>query len=183
MKRLISIMLTGLLFAANLANADKGDISVGASAARASVDANGLGTNVDGDADGWRLFGRYMFSKNFGIESGYSTLGTPDDNSLPSGWGVESDSFDLYAVGAYPVTERLDLFGKIGAARWNTEIEESETSESSTNSVDLAVGIGGEFDLTKKFAIRGEFSWFVEDAPVESLISLSGVYSFKVDDK
>ena len=183
MKRLISIMLTGLLFAANLANADKGDISVGASAARASVNVQDTLTNVDGDADGWRLFGRYMFSKNFGIESGYSTLGTPDDNSLPSGWEVESDSFDLYAVGAYPVTERLDLFGKIGAARWNTEIEESETSESSTNSLDLAVGIGGEFDLTKKFAIRGEFSWFDEDAPVESMISLSGVYSFKVDDK
>ena len=183
MKPLISIMLTGLLFAANLASADKGEISVGASASRASVNVNDPLASVDGDADGWRLFGRYMFSNKFGIEGGYGAFGTPDDNSLPSGWGVESNSLDLYAVGAYPVTERLDLFGKIGAARWNTEIEESETSESSTNSVDLAVGIGGEFDLTKKFAIRGEFSWFDEDAPVESMISLSGVYSFKVDDK
>ena len=58
MKRLISIMLTGLLFAANLANADKGDISVGASAARASVNVQDTLTNVDGDADGWRLSGR-----------------------------------------------------------------------------------------------------------------------------
>ncbi len=183
MRRLISTMFMGLLFAANLAIADKGGFSVGASAARATVGVKDTLANVDGDADGWRVFGRYMFSNNFGIEGGYSAFGTPDDNSLPSGWEVESNSFDLYAVGAYPVTESLDLFGKIGAAAWKTEIEESEISESSTNSVDLAVGIGGEFDLTKKFAIRGEFEWFDEDAPVKSMMSLSGVYRFKVDDK
>ena len=92
-----------LLLAANLASADEG-FSVGASVVRASVEAEGLGQTVDGDADGARIFGSYMFTRRFGIEAGYSDFGRPDDNTLPSTMEVETNSYDLSAVGVHTVS-------------------------------------------------------------------------------
>ncbi|MCZ6643766.1 MAG: outer membrane beta-barrel protein, partial [Gammaproteobacteria bacterium] len=117
-----------LLLSTNLASADEG-FSVGASVVRASVEAQGLGHTVNGDADGSRIFGSYMFTRRFGIEAGYSDFGRPDDNTIAPNVEVESTSYDLYAVGVKPVTDKLDLFGKLGLVRSDTEIEESETSE------------------------------------------------------
>ncbi len=151
-----------LLLAANLANADEG-FSIGASVARASVEAEGLGQTVDGDADGSRIFGSYMFTRRFGIEAGYSDFGRPDDNTIAPNVEVESNSYDLYAVGVQPVSEKLDLFGKIGVVSWNTEIEEDETTEVSSSSTDLALGIGAEYSVSERFAIRSEFEWVDSD--------------------
>ncbi len=168
-----------LLFAVNLANADEG-FSIGASVARATVEAQGLGVSVDGDADGSRVFGTYMFSKKFGIEGGYSAFGRPDDSTLASNVEVESNSYDLYAVGAYPVTEKLDLFGKIGLVHWYTEIELDETTEASVESTDLALGFGGEYGVSERFGIRAEFEWFDSDiSGAVRMVSLGGVFRFK----
>ncbi len=168
-----------LLLAANLASADEG-FSVGASVARASVEAEGLGQTIDGDADGARIFGSYMFTRRFGIEAGYSDFGAPDDNTLPSNLEVETNSYDLYAVGVHPVSENFDWFGKIGFVSWNTEIEEDETSEVSSSSTDLALGFGGEYSVSERFAIRSEFEWVNSDnSGAVRMVSLGGVFRFK----
>ena len=168
-----------LLLAANLASADEG-FSVGASVVRASVEAEGLGQTVDGDADGSRIFGSYMFTRRFGIEAGYSDFGRPDDNTIAPNVEVESNSYDLYAVGVHPVSEKLDLFGKIGFVSSNTEIEEDETAEVSSSSTDLALGFGGEYSVSERFAIRSEFAWVDSDnSGAVRMISLGGVFRFK----
>jgi len=181
-KHLILNALLGaltLLFAANLANAGEG-FSVGASVARASVEAEGLGQTIDGDADGARIFGSYMFTRRFGIEAGYSDFGRPDDNTIAPNVEVESNSYDLYAVGVQPVSEKLDLFGKIGFVSWNTEIEEDETSEVSSSSTDLALGFGAEYSVSERFAIRSEFAWVDSDnSGAVRMVSLGGVFRFK----
>jgi len=167
-----------LLLAANLASADEG-FSVGASVVRAS-EAEGLGQTVDGDADGARIFGSYMFTRRFGIEAGYSDFGRPDDNTIAPNVEVESNSYDLYAVGVHPVSEKLDLFGKIGFVSSNTEIEEDETAEVSSSSTDLALGFGGEYSVSERFAIRSEFAWVDSDnSGAVRMVSLGGVFRFK----
>ncbi len=168
-----------LLLSANLASADEG-FSVGASVTRASIEAMGLGQTVNGDADGSRIFGSYMFTRRFGIEAGYSDFGRPDDNTIAPNVEVESNSYDLYAVGVQPVTDKLDLFGKLGLVRSDTEIEESETSEVSSSSTDLALGFGAEYNLSERFAIRGEFEWIDSDnSGAVRMVSLGGVFRFK----
>ena len=168
-----------LLLSANLASADEG-FSVGASVTRASVEAMGLGQTVNGDADGSRIFGSYMFTRRFGIEAGYSDFGRPDDNTIAPNVEVESSSYDLYAVGVQPVTDKLDLFGKLGLVRSDTEIEESETSEVSSSSTDLALGFGVEYNLSERFAIRSEFEWVDNDkSGAVRMVSLGGVFRFK----
>lgn len=167
-----------LLLAANLASADEG-FSFGASVARASIEANGLGQTIDGEADGSRIFGRYMFTQKFGIEAGFSEFGRPDGNPIASNLEVESGSNDFYAVGVQPVTDKLDVFGKLGLVRSETEIEESEEIEVSSSSTDLALGFGAEYSLSERFAIRSEFEWIDSDkSGAVRMVSLGGVFSF-----
>lgn len=170
-----------LLFVANPANAGEG-FSIGVSAARATVDVKDVGVDVHGDANGWRVFGLYMINKNLGIEAGYSSLGRPDDNTLPSNLEVETDSYDLYAVGVYPMSQNFGLIGKIGFASWKTEteVDDDDTTETHHDSTDLALSFGGQYDMSERFAIRGEYKWFdSQDSGAVRMASLSGLFRFK----
>ena len=170
-----------LLFAANPAIAGEG-FSIGASAARATVDVKGGGVDVKGESNGWRVFGLYMINKNLGIEAGYSSLGEPDDNTIPSDMEVETDSYDVYAVGYYPMSEKFGLIGKAGVASWNTETEvgDDDSTETHHKSTDLALSFGGQYDMSERFAIRGEYKWFdSQDSGAVRMASLSGVFRFK----
>jgi len=168
-----------LLFAANLANAGEG-FSVGASAARAAVKVQDAGMDIDGDASGLRVFGQYMFNRNFGIEGGFSSFGEPNDNTIPSNMQVETEGYDLYAVAAYPMSENAGLFAKIGFASWNTETEVNDTNETHHRSTDLALSIGGEYEISEQFAIRAEIDWFdAATSGPENLLSLGAVWRFQ----
>lgn len=167
------------ILAVNLANAGEG-FSVGASATRAAVKVQDAGIDIDGDASGLRVFGQYMFNRNFGIEGGFSSFGEPNDNTIPSNMQVETEGYDLYAVAAYPMSENAGLFAKVGFASWNTETEVNDTNETHHSSTDLALSIGGEYELSEQFAIRAEIDWFdAATSGPENLLSLGAVWRFQ----
>ncbi|GJM27028.1 MAG: hypothetical protein DHS20C16_34430 [Phycisphaerae bacterium] len=154
--------------------------SIGLSAVRADIDVNEPGLNVNGEASGMRLFGLYEFNDNFGIEAGISSFDRPNDASIPATSEVEHESYDMFAVGTLPLTEKLDVYGKAGFVSSETEVEESELSEISSSSTDLALGFGGEYDLTNRLALRAEFQW--TDNPnsgAGNTMSLSGIFRFQ----
>ena len=170
-----------LLLTAGLANAGEG-FSIGASAARAAVDIQQDGIDINGDANGYRIFGLYMISKNFGVEAGFSAFGEPDDSRIPSDMEVEISSYDLFAVGKYPLGENFSLFGKAGFATSNTETEIGDDDETETHhqSTDLALGFGGQYDFGERFGIRSEIEWLNGvDAGAVRTLSVSGVWRFK----
>ncbi|MBT8098543.1 MAG: porin family protein, partial [Gammaproteobacteria bacterium] len=123
----------------------------------------------------------YMLNKNFGIEAGISSLGEPNDSSIPANMHVETEVYDVYAVGKYYASENLSFFGKAGFATSRTESEigdddETETNHSSTN---LALGLGGQYDISERFGIRTEMEWLDgKAAGLERVLSLSGVMRF-----
>lgn len=180
MKRSLIMITVGLLVAAAPAHAEKG-LSLGISAARANIDAMDVGGfDVDGDSTGMRVFALYEFNDRFGIEAGVSSFGKPDDSSIPSGVEVETESYDVYAVGHMPLSDKLDLFGKIGFVSGETEVEENEEFEHTVSSTDLALALGGEYELTKRISIRGEYQWAdATSSGAGRMLSLSGVWSFK----
>ncbi len=170
-----------LLFAANLANAGEG-FSIGASATRASVDVQDVGVDIDGDANGYRLFGAYMFNEKYGIEVGLSTFGEPNDSTIPSDMHVETSSYDVFGVASYPLSPNFSLIGKAGVAYSQTETEVGDDDETETrhSSTDLALGFGGEYEFSERFAIRGDVEWVnSKDAGAANMISLGGVWRFK----
>jgi len=166
-----------LLFAASAANAD--GFSAGVAAVRAPVSLEESGTLVDGDSSGWRVHGTYMFNKNFGIEAGLSKFGSPNDSTLPSDMHVDTESYDVYAVAAYPLGNNGALIAKAGYVAWDSETEVNDTNTAHQTSTDLALSFGGQYDMTEQFAIRAEMEWFDSAISGEMKYSLGGVIRFK----
>lgn len=169
--------LVSLLIAATAANAD--GFSAGVSAVRVPVNLEDAGTTIAGDSTGWRLHGSYMFNKNFGIEAGMSKLGSPNDKSLPSNMHVDTESYDVYAVLAYPMGDDASLIAKAGYVASNTETEVNDTNEAHQTNTDLALSFGGQYDMTEQFAIRAEMEWFESALSGELKYTLGGVVRFK----
>jgi len=166
-----------LLFAATAANAD--GFSAGVSAVRVPVNLEDAGTTIAGDSTGWRLYGSYMINKNFGIEAGMSKLGSPNDKSLPSNMHVDTESYDVYAVVAYPMGDDASLIAKAGYVASNTETEVNDTNETNQTNTDLALSFGGQYDMTEQFSIRAEAEWFDSALSGELKYTLGGVIRFK----
>jgi OOP family OmpA-OmpF porin len=164
-----------LVFAAGAAQAD--GFAVGVSGARAPMNVPEAG--VVGDASGWRVFGSYMFNKNFGVEAGLSKFEAPSGAPIPSNMHVDTEVYDVFAVVAYPIGEDLGLIGKVGYAAWNTETEVNDENGMHYKSRDLGLSFGGQYDISERFAVRGEFEWFESFASGELKYSLSGVFRFQ----
>lgn len=178
MKRLIRMAFAALTLSTGIAAAD--GFSIGLSAVRADIDVNEPGLNVNGEASGMRLFGLYEFNDNFAIEAGISSFDRPNDASIPATSEAEHESFDMFAVGTLPLTEKLDVYGKAGFVSSSTEVEESELSEVSSSSTNLALGFGGEYDLTSRLALRAEYQWTdSQNAGAGNVMSLSGIFRFQ----
>ena len=134
---------------------------------------------VDGDSTGWRIHGSYMFNKNFGIEGGMSKFGSPNDKLLPSNMHVDTQSYDVYAVAVYPMGDDFGLMAKVGFIAWDTETEVNDTNTTHKTSTDLALSLGGQYDITEQFGLRAELEWFDSAISGELKYSLGGVIRFK----
>lgn len=154
--------------------------SLGLSAANADVNVDDVNVNVHGKANGWRLFGAYEINDRYSIEGGMSTFDRPDDPTIASIPEVENESYDLFAVGKLPLSDKFEVFGKAGFVSWTTEIEESEESEFSSRSTDLALGLGGEYDLNTRLSIRGEYLWTdSNNSGASDTMSVAAIFYFQ----
>ena len=167
------------LLVAPIAIADKG-FSVGISGVRTSADYSDVGLDVSGDSTGRRMFGTYMFNEKFGIEAGVSEFGASNDSGLPSDQEIERESKDLYAVGNYSMTEKFTVFGKAGIVSSQNSFEVDDKTQASSTSTDLALALGGEYDLFTRFAIRGEYQWLDgQNSGASNIVSISGIFRFR----
>jgi OOP family OmpA-OmpF porin len=168
--------VASLLFVASAANAE--GFSVGVSAVNAPISVEEAGPGAGGDSNGWRVHGQYMFNKHFGIEGGLSKFGTPSDNSIPSNMHADTEAYDVYAVVAYPFSEDAGLYAKAGVVSMNTETEVNDTNESHQTSTDMALALGGKYDITERFSIRAELEWFESALSGDLKYSLGGAVRF-----
>ncbi|MEQ9561046.1 MAG: outer membrane beta-barrel protein, partial [Woeseiaceae bacterium] len=118
MKKVIAAFVALAAFATGPALADKG-FSAGASIGYSNVGIDEDGVGVDLTGTGYKVFGTYMFNDNFGIEGGWLSLGEPSDTVGGFDLEVDADGFDVFAVGAMPVSDTFDLFAKAGVFAWD----------------------------------------------------------------
>ena len=167
-------LATALLLVATGVQAD---FSAGVAATSAPVSVDDAGT-IGGDATGWRAHVSYRFHKNLGVEGGFSKYGSPNDNSIPSNMHLDTEAWDIYAVGYLPMGKDGTVFAKLGFIAWDTESEVNDTDEMHRKSNTLGLGIGGEYEFTKRFAVRAEAEWFDSAISGEMKYSLGGVVRF-----
>jgi OmpA-OmpF porin, OOP family len=129
-------------------------------------------TTSDKRDTGGRIFGGYQLHKNVAIEAAYVDLGKFSfrGDVMPTGSLIATtkiSGFELAAVGTLPLSERFELFARLGAFSGETK-----TSYSSTGSVEilngaatqksrntkLTYGAGATFNMNKKVSLRGEWA-------------------------
>jgi OOP family OmpA-OmpF porin len=144
------------------------------------------------------LGGGYHFSQYMGVEAGYSIIGdsTIDTSVVPGVTITEklkASSFQVAAVGTFPINDMFNVFGKLGLA--NTKIDYSASvtnatfvpgvvTAASASKTNLMFGLGGQLNINQHFGIRLQYEDFgkvtfsnAPDVGVK-LYSLGGVYNF-----
>lgn len=118
------------------------------------------GEDFEGEDFAFKVFGGYRFHKNFSVELAYLDFGKPDDNIL--GIDVETELYAvvLSGVGILPLSDRFELFAKLGVAHWDGKAKAEVaglTARDDENGNKLAYGVGASFAITDQFAIRAEY--------------------------
>jgi OmpA-OmpF porin, OOP family len=170
-----------------------------------------LSAAVDNDAGfddsdtGFKVIAGYSLGELLAVELGYMDGGTAEENQtlnailVPASpilvtqsarldTEVETKVINLSVVGNLPLTETFGLFGKLGYASIDTDVELTVVNPSgssftafsdSDSEEEISYGIGAVYSFGPALQLRAEYEGF--DVPNGSLdfISLSGVFRFR----
>ena len=164
-----AIALTGLVAAtagiSPLAFAQDRGWYIGASGGQSDINdfcSNpvAVGTSCDDTGSAWSVFGGYQFNKYLGVELGYTDISEnkASDSVSTVTWKVKGT--ELLGVGAIPVNQYFEVYGKVGVFFW--DLNDSCTgactfSSQSETGADLTYGIGVQFNFSKNVAARAQY--------------------------
>jgi hypothetical protein len=176
MPRLLAALVLAL--AAGVAQADNGLLYVGAGITRDSLkDITAI--NGDLDSTDWKVMAGFRPISLFAIEADYIDLGSQTITNAEANTHLQYKAFAGYAVGFVPIpVPWLDVFGKVGLARWtssgsSTSLPSSSFFSLSDNGTQFAWGVGGQVHVGN-FGGRLEYENFnIRSTNGANIISLS----------
>lgn len=133
------------------------------------VEEEELGESFKDNPFGWRILAGYDFNDKFAVEGSYIKSGKAEDTVFGEDVEVELSAFTVSAVGLLPLSDSMQLFGKVGFYTGEQEV----TVLGSTLDEDddgFTMGAGVRFRTSDQFVIRGDFDWF--DTDLETLWSI-----------
>jgi OmpA-OmpF porin, OOP family len=77
-------------------------------------------------------------------------------------------------VASYPLANKFSIFGKLGFAKWETDAG----IFGSEDGTDLTFGVGVQYDLTPKIALRGQWQRYDVSDENADLFSIGLIYRF-----
>lgn len=121
-------------------------------------------------ATGYKLFGGYKFTQNWGIEGGYTGLRdyratiTPAVAANAGNATVKTNSWNVFGTGTLPLPNNFSLTGKLGVSRNASKMSFSSngvnflgSDAGSSNKTSLAYGIGAGYAFNKNIGVRIEY--------------------------
>jgi len=192
MKKTVLCLLVVLVAATIPVSASDTGFYLGAGIGQASYDILDfyptLGDAVESPTPGLTIYGGYRFLKFLAVEAGYSDLGSPQwQERNVQGYQERAEvsvkGWDAFVVAILPVSNVVDIYGKLGIMAWDTEITSFQQgdyiySESSTGT-DTAYGIGAGFWVGPNVTLRGEAEWFkIGDYSTVPFYSFKLTYTF-----
>ena len=147
-----------------------------------------LGDYVETPTPGYTAYGGYRFLKFLAVEAGYADLGSPQwQERNVQGYQERAEvsikGWDAFVVATLPVSNVVDIYGKLGIMAWKTEITsflqaDYIYSESSTGT-DTAYGIGAGFWVGPNVTLRVEAEWFkIGDYDTVPFYTFNVTYTF-----
>ena len=108
-------------------------------------------TSCEDSDTAWKLFGGYKFTENLSAEGTYTNLGDMHKN----GENSDISALSANAVGSVQLTEKFDIFGKVGAMRWS-----SNNSNGDRDGFGVTYGVGAKMRMSESTKIRAEWEQF-----------------------
>jgi Outer membrane protein beta-barrel domain len=146
------LLVAVLAFGATVAQADdngNGMLYVGAGISRDSL-KDITATDSDLDSTSWKVMAGFRPISLFAVEADYIDLGSQTTNFVDVSTHLQYKAFAGYAVGFAPIpVPYLELFGKVGVARWtssggSTVLPSSSFFSLSDNGTQFAWGVGAQ---------------------------------------
>lgn len=140
----------------------------------------GLSASHSAAGASWELGGGYRFNDHFALEASYADFGKAktaaamniDDNKVDASLSLKTTALRLAAVGILPVTNELDLFGKVTLnqlyidATLNASadipalgVEGAGSISKKQNHLRPGIGLGAAYKINKQLSLRGEYEY------------------------
>lgn len=101
-----------------------------------------------------KVYGGYQFNPHFALEAGGVALG----ESNKADGSIKGDAVFVDAVGSLPLTPKWSALGRVGVLRGKVD-----TSTGNDHGNGIKVGLGGQYALTQKTALVGEWERYKLD--------------------
>jgi OOP family OmpA-OmpF porin len=129
------------------------------------VSLGGL-NRVDDDNSSFALGAGYEFTRNISLEGAYLDFGSHDgETDCPPGFtclvipvSAQADltGISLSLIGSIPLTDKLDVYGKLGFTSWDVDFE-GISSAFDTSGEDLLYGAGLRWSIDDHWKVFAEY--------------------------
>ena len=140
------------------------------------------GSGIDESDTGFKIFGGYTFTENWGVEVSYFDFGEASVSAGNSSASVGITGLSASAVGRLPVNDMFAVYGKLGFASYDVDLDFNNvpgfgSGHLSDSDSDLIYGVGGALSFGGNFEARLEYEALNVDGDA-SMISVSGLFRF-----
>jgi long-chain fatty acid transport protein len=115
-------------------------------------------------SEGWKAYAGYQFNKYLGVEGGYANLNDLTATAGAVRTNMDTEAWTLAAVVSYPLTEKLSLTGRLGAAYMLADVKTKNgaalTVESSDDGYEPNYGVGIRYAVFDNMDLRAEWERF-----------------------
>jgi len=141
-----------------------GGFHVGGSWGKATLAVDGETARAETEDSGYKLYFGYRVVKWFGVEAAYTDLLEGHETSMGADFDLAIRYGSVAAVFVLPVHPRLDLWAKLEATHWQTDLlvddGVSPPVDLGASGTGLGYGLGFDWFVLRRFGIRGEWERF-----------------------
>ena len=168
-KLIVCVGVLTLIVLSNTAVA-QGDFYVLGSLGNTDIDVSFKAEyQIAGGRGSYKLGAGYAFNRYLSLEAAYSDFGNEHARTdcppglvcaemlFPIRTTADSKAYSFSAIGGIPLTDRFDVYGKIGVASWDIDFAGS-SSVFDASGEDLFYGAGVRWSLDRQWRIFAEFN-------------------------
>lgn len=123
-------------------------------------DACSTGTlKCDEETLGYGFYGGYEITNWFALEASVTSYGTPKANYQMDNVSVDVIGGELAVKLSLPLTERAQIFTRMGGAYQDIDKKRSSTGTSSGNEWNILSALGISYQVNQHWSIRGEYQF------------------------
>lgn len=117
---------------------------------------------IDDDSTSIGLTGGYRLNENFSLELSYTDFGDLSEYDSFDGFTekFDIDSLNFSIVGAFPVTDVLSVYAKLGHHEWDYAVVENGTKVISLDGGDFSYGLGVAWNINENIDIKLGFDHY-----------------------